>query len=263
MNGVSLFISTVALTAVLTVFIYMVLFFLLSLYLKDGGIVDIGWGLGFVLVTLVTLYVSGSFYPRQLLMTALVALWGVRLAAHIFARSRGRGEDWRYKNWREEWGNSYVVRAFFQIFMLQGFFMLVIAIPIIFVNGFSGDMLAPLDFVGTVVWGVGFFFEAVGDYQLLKFKKNPENRGRIMKSGLWRYTRHPNYFGEVTLWWGIFLVALSVPGGIFTVISPLVITFLLLRVSGVPMLEAKYADDPDFRQYKKETSAFFPWFPKV
>jgi len=178
------------------------------------------------------------------------------------ARNRGRGEDYRYANWRRTWGRWFVPRSFLQIFMLQGFFLMIIAIPLILINRPGAGGLRPLDFVGAAVWILGFLFEAVGDFQLRAFKADPANKGRIMDIGLWRYTRHPNYFGEAVMWWGIFLVALSAPGGWAAIVSPLVITGLLLRVSGVTLLEKKYAGNPAYADYVRRTSAFVPWFPK-
>jgi steroid 5-alpha reductase family enzyme len=189
-------------------------------------------------------------------------VWGTRLTLHIFFRNRGRGEDFRYAKWRKEWGRRVVPRSFFQIFMLQGVFLVLIALPVVLANGSTGKNLMPLDVAGAAVWLVGFFFESVGDYQLSRFRKNPENRGRIMTGGLWRYTRHPNYFGEAAIWWGIFLIALSVRNGWLGIISPLTITFLLLKVSGIAMLEKKYVGNSEFAAYARRTSAFFPWFPK-
>ena len=248
--------------AAVAVFIYMAVLFLIALLLKDNSIVDVAWGPGFILVALMTLLLEPQTRARHVLISGLVVIWGLRLAAHIFIRNRGRGEDFRYAKWRQEWGRWFVPRSFFQIFMLQGVFMLVIASPIILVNRSSGQGLTVLDGLGVLLWSMGFLFEAVGDHQLKKFKQEPESRGKIMMSGLWRYTRHPNYFGEAALWWGIFLIALSVPGGWAAIVSPLIIGFLLLKVSGVTMLEKKYAGNEQYAAYARRTSAFFPWFPK-
>ena len=140
--------------------------------------------------------------------------------------------------------------------------MLVIAYPIILINAYAGQGLRALDLLGLVIWITGFIFESVGDKQLAVFLKNPDNRSKVIQSGLWKYTRHPNYFGEATMWWGIFVLALSVPLGWSGIISPLTITFMLLFVSGVPMLEKKMMENPEFREYAKVTSKFIPWFPK-
>jgi steroid 5-alpha reductase family enzyme len=186
----------------------------------------------------------------------------LRLAAHIAGRNRKRGEDPRYAAWRKTWGKWFVPRSYLQVFLLQGIFLLVVSSPVLFVNTVSGGGLGVPDFAGAGVWLLGFLFETVSDAELSRFKKNPENRGKILTGGLWRFTRHPNYFGEAVMWWGIFVIALSVRGGWATVAGPLLITFLLTRVSGVPMLERKYAGNPEFEEYARRTSAFIPWFPK-
>lgn len=254
--------TSLFLSSALAVFIYLTAVFVIALLRKDNSIVDIAWGPGFIMVALLTFFLEERFEARHVLISGLALIWGMRLALHIYLRNRGRGEDFRYAKWRREWGKWVVPRSFFQIFMLQGVFLILIALPIILVNGSSEEGLNLLDAAGAVPWFVGFFFEAVGDSQLSRFKKNPENRGRIMTDGLWKYTRHPNYFGEAAIWWGIFLIALSVRNGWAAVISLLTITFLLLKVSGVAMLEKKYAGNSEFAGYARRTSAFFPWFPK-
>jgi steroid 5-alpha reductase family enzyme len=245
----------------LTILIYMLGWFIAALIKKDNSIVDIAWGLGFVVVAAVNFIMSETWSGRQWLITVLIFIWAFRLAGHIFVRNRGRGEDFRYAKWREDWSQNVIIKTFINVFMLQGFFMLIIAYPIILVNCTAQKALNILDLLGFVVWLTGFFFESMGDYQLFKFKKDRSNKGKIMTSGLWKYTRHPNYFGEAVSWWGIFLIALSAPHGWTAVISPLVITFLLLKVSGVPMLEQKYKNNPEFMEYANKTSRFIPWFP--
>jgi steroid 5-alpha reductase family enzyme len=200
---------------------------------------------------------------RELLVSLLVAVWGVRLAVHIGLRNRGKGEDPRYRQWREEWGRHAMVRSFFQIFLLQGLLIVVISLPVTRIILSEESRLSPLDLIGILVWLMGFLFEAIGDYQLMQFKKDPAAKGKIMTSGLWKYTRHPNYFGEVTLWWGVYLIALAVPGGWATIIGPITITFLILGVSGIPLLEKKYEGNKEFDDYRRRTSAFFPMPPKA
>lgn len=243
---------------------FMTAVFLLALKLQDNSIVDIAYGLGFVLVGWSAYLLYGSGQPRQLLLLLLVSIWGLRLATHIGLRKRSeQGEDSRYRQWRESWGETFVWRSFLQIFMLQGTVIYLVALPMTLVIAQPGDELGWLDLCGLLIWLFGFTFEAVGDFQLLRFKKNPENQGKIIQSGLWRLTRHPNYFGEATLWWGIFLISLGSSLGWFAIISPLLIDFLLLKVSGIPMLEEKYAGNPEFAAYKQRTNAFFPWFPNT
>jgi steroid 5-alpha reductase family enzyme len=241
---------------------YMTAWFVVALLKKDNSVADIAWGLGFVLVALVTLLGRSTFSGRQVLVSGMVLVWGLRLAFHILSRNRKRGEDPRYAAWRANWGRWFVLRSFLQVFLLQGLFLLVIGSPVIRVNSSTQAPLGPFDLAGTLVWMTGFVFEALGDAQLARFKRDPSNRGKIMDRGLWKYTRHPNYFGESLMWWGIFLLALSGPGGWLTIVSPVLITFLLVRVSGIPLLEKKYAGNAPFQAYARRTSAFVPRLPK-
>ncbi len=246
----------------LAVLAYMTGVFILALILKDNSIVDVAWGPGFVLVALITMLRGPEWPARNLLVSALVTIWGLRLAIHILIRRKGKGEDFRYAQWRRSWGRWFVLRSFLQIFLLQSIFMLIIVSRVILIDLSAGSPLGGWDVLGTLVWLLGFVFETVGDAELARFIRNKENRGRIMTSGLWRFTRHPNYFGEATMWWGIFLIGLAVPKGGLGLVSPIFITFLLTRVSGVPMLEKKYAGDPEFSAYARRTSVFIPWFPR-
>jgi steroid 5-alpha reductase family enzyme len=246
-----------------TVFLFMILVFVIASLKKDNSIVDIAWGLGFACVVFLTLLLSRKPEGRQILVSILVVIWGIRLAVHIALRKRGKGEDWRYARWRQEWKRWFFLRSFLQIYTLQGIFLLIIVYPVLLISSSSFERFTALDIAGTAVWLVGFIFEAVGDYQLVQFKGNPDNRGLIMTEGLWRYTRHPNYFGETAMWWGILLISLSIPFGWTAIVSPLLITVLLLKISGVSMLEKKYAENDRFKEYAKITSAFFPWFPKT
>jgi steroid 5-alpha reductase family enzyme len=235
--------------------------FLVSLIKKRNDVADIAWGLGFIILAWVSLFFSGVPTIRGFLVTMLVSIWGIRLALHIYRRNRGKPEDYRYLAWRKEWGEWFFIRSYLQVYILQGLFLFFIIQPVLFINK-SIETIGVLDVFGVLVWLIGFYFESTGDRQLKQFISNPTNKGKIMNQGLWRYTRHPNYFGEVTQWWGMFLIALSIPNGIFTIIGPLTITFLILFVSGVPLLERKYAGRPDFEEYKKRTSVFFPMPPK-
>lgn len=244
--------------AALVVFVFMTFVFVLALILKDNSIVDIFWGLGFVVVTVFSLWHSGSIDFKKILVSSLVLVWGLRLSVHIYMRNRGRGEDFRYANWRRIWKN-FVLRSFLQVFMLQGFFMLVIVWPVLHINFGASVGFGMIDVAGLVIFLTGFLFESVGDYQMVAFKKDPANAGKIINTGLWKYTRHPNYFGEALLWWGIWLMAVPVVDGIYTVLSPLVITLLLRYVSGVPMLEKKYEGRADWEEYKIKTPVFVPF----
>ncbi|MCF7805395.1 MAG: DUF1295 domain-containing protein [Candidatus Marinimicrobia bacterium] len=245
------------------IFAYVTVIFAIAVWRKDNGIMDVAWGLGFVIIAGYTLFTTGEFHVRQILVTLLTVIWGSRLSLHIYVRNRRKSsEDFRYRNWRERWGRWVYLRSYLQVFLLQGFLMIVFTVPVIFINKFSGPGLIVADYVGMIIWFTGFLLESVADFQLLRFKSNSENQGEIMTRGLWQYSRHPNYFGESLLWWGIWGMALSVNGGLYTVVSPVLLTFFLLRISGVPMLEDKYKGNPDYREYRERTNTFIPWFPK-
>jgi steroid 5-alpha reductase family enzyme len=250
------------LTAVITVFLYMLVLFILAQVLNNNSIVDIAWGLGFIVVVLSLFIRSPAVYPAKLLMTALFLVWGLRLSIHIFLRNAGKPEDFRYAKMRKDWGKDFLVKSFFYVFMLQGLLMLVVSFSATVLFSSPARPLNALDVIGALVFCIGFFFETVGDYQLTMHIRNPKNKGKLMTSGLWSITRHPNYFGEATMWWGIAFIALSSANGWAALLSPVAITYLLLFVSGVPLLEKKYAGRPDWEAYKRKTPVFFPWVPK-
>lgn len=258
--------NNIFMVSALIIFLYMNLVFILSLIKKNAAIVDVAWGPGFVLVVVFHLAREslhhGVIDSRQFLVAILITIWGTRLSWHIYRRNRGKPEDYRYANWRQKWGRTFVLRSYFQIFLLQGFSMFLILMPSLLVLRVRSGRLTVLEALGLLVWLTGFFFEAVADWQLRRFKQNPENRGRIITGGLWKYSRHPNYFGESIMWWGIFLIALDTPLGWLGIISPLTITLLLTMVSGIPLLEKKYRGQPDFETYREVTSAFFPLPPR-
>jgi steroid 5-alpha reductase family enzyme len=245
----------------LILFCYASIWFVIGMLRKRNDVADIAWGPGFILVG-VYAWATRPYSPLAALVYGMVTLWGLRLSLHIALRHRGKPEDFRYQQWRAAWGKSFVLRSFLQVYLLQAGFMLLISAPLLIVAEAAPPAIHAWSIPGVLLWLIGFFFEAIGDYQLAVFVKNKTSQHEIMETGLWRYTRHPNYFGEVLLWWGIFLVVLPVQHGIWGIISPVTITFLLLFVSGIPMLEAKYAENPKFQAYKKRTSAFFPWWPR-
>jgi len=246
----------------LAVLLYVTGWFLLSTRAGRNDLADAAWGPGFIIVALTATASTGRPTARALLVLLLVSIWGIRLAFHIGSRLRGKEEDPRYRRWRENWGSHQLLGAYLQVFLLQGLLMLVISLPVILAIRAKGPPLGALDLFGAAVWLGGFAFEAVGDRQFARFRRNPANRGRVMEEGLWRYTRHPNYFGEVVLWWGIYLIALSAPWGWVTIAGPLTITVLILAVSGVPLAEAQMEGNSDYRDYRRRTSAFFPFPPK-
>ncbi len=244
----------------LIILAYFIAWYIVSVVIKNASIIDIGWGLGFVIVAWVGFLQNITW--ASALVTALVSLWGLRLAYHIFKRNHGQPEDYRYANFRKVWGKNYYVRAFFQLFMFQGLMMLIISLGFIHVNSTGSIVNLPLAIIGALVWLIGYIFEVVGDAQLRKFVSNPDNKGKILDTGLWRYTRHPNYFGEAVLWWGIFIIALGAGAPWYTVLSPLTINILVRYVSGVPMLEKRLAQRKEFAEYMENTSVFIPWFSK-
>ena len=232
-------------TAIL-IWVYMTAWYLLSIFKKRSDIADTAWGLGFILITGFVLIFNQT--TKVFLSLILISIWGIRLAVHIYNRNKNKKEDYRYEQFKK---NPY-----FKVFITQGFFMWLICSPILL----SSNKLNLLNLVGILIWIIGFYFEATADKQLKEFIKNPKNKGKIMQNGLWSYSRHPNYFGEVTMWWGIWLLNFS--SNLWSIIGPLTITFLILFVSGVPLLEKKYAGRADFEAYKKRTSVFFPLPPK-
>ena len=228
---------------------------LLSLKLRDSSIVDIFWGLGFVLVAWVTALTGGAG-PRGWPVVGLVTLWGLRLAGYLYWRNHARGEDPRYVAMRARHGAAWPVRSLFIVFGLQGTLLWIISLPVQWAIP-SPAPLGPLDAVGVCLVLLGVGFESLGDLQLARFKARAENKGKVMDQGLWRYTRHPNYFGDFVTWWGLFAFALG-SGGWWTVVGPLVISTLLMRVSGVPLLEKGMAGRPGYAEYLRRTRAFFP-----
>lgn len=245
-----------------SLFGFMTVAYVVSLLRRRNDVADVAWGLGFMLVAWLTWLMQPAQTLRATIVVALITIWGVRLAWHIFQRNQGKPEDYRYLAWRKEWGNWFYLRSFLQVFMLQGFLLLIISLPVMAAISSSQTSLTGLDLLGVIVWLIGFGCESLADAQLKRFKAEQHPKGTILQTGLWRYSRHPNYFGEVTQWWGIWLLAAAVAGGAWTIIGPLTITFLILKVSGVPLLEAKMAQNPAFAEYKRRTSVFIPWFVK-
>lgn len=245
-----------------TVFSYMVLWWIVAALARRNDLADIAWGLGFIVLGLTLMLSTGNFSETMLLMLVLITLWGLRLATHIGTRFVKKDEDLRYQNMREQWKHPRL-RSLTDVFLLQGLFMLMVATPIMIAAADPAAELAWYNLVGVALWTTGFFFEVVGDWQLKKFIGNSKNKGKIMKSGVWHYTRHPNYFGEVTQWWGIFLIILFAPFWYVALIGPITITILILGLSGIPMLERRYEGNQEYERYQETTSAFFPWPPKT
>ncbi len=221
------------------------------------------WGMGFVLVNGFYFFNAEST-PAKIILLVLVTIWGLRLSIYLAWRNIGKGEDFRYREFRKKYGeNRYWWISFFQTFLLQGVLMFVISLPLLGINlNSSSQSLSIFDYLGILFWLIGFTFEAGGDYQLAKFKKNGANKGKVLNSGFWHYTRHPNYFGDASVWWGFGFLCLST-GSYWYVSGSVIMTLLIIKVSGVALLEKSLKDKkPDYIEYINKTSSFLPWFPK-
>ena len=255
---------TLWLASFLFVMVFLTALWVLSVFLKNASIIDPFWGFGFVLIALFSVYMTGNLHARSLLVTVLVSVWGLRLSTYLFFRNLGHGEDYRYKQFRKDFGEQrYWWVSFFQVFLLQGVLMSIVSIPLLTVYANAEQaQLGIADYALALLWLIGFIFEAGGDFQLSRFKRKAENKGKVMNVGFWRYTRHPNYFGNSVMWWALGIFGI-VHGAYFSVISPMLMTFLLVKVSGVGLLERTLKQSkPQYADYIKNTSAFFPWLPK-
>lgn len=246
---------------------FFTLIFIISLIRNDYSTVDVFWGLAQVFIGIILWVFYRPIELIHMILFVMISLWGFRLSLYLYLRNWHKPEDFRYVAMRKDWKGPYEkVHAFFKVFMLQGLFAFLMSFTFTSSIALEGSLNVYILIVGIVLFSVGFFFESVGDHQMRQFKKDPSNKGLLMTKGLWKYTRHPNYFGEVAVWWGIFITALSVQATTLQIIllgiSPLTITYLLLYLSGIPMLEKKYEERDDFKHYKSKTSSFFPWFPK-
>lgn len=253
---IAMFATTLAVVLVLSVALWLV-----SLRLGDASIVDIFWGIGFAIASWTAHVVGGVDSARGWLVCGMVTVWGLRLAAHLARRNLGHGEDRRYRAMREKHGGRFPLVSLGTVFVFQAVLLWVVSWPAQFVHVSGGrSSIGWLDALGMFMWAVGLAFEWVADVQLARFKASPANRRAVMDLGLWRYSRHPNYFGNFLLWWGIGVMALAA-GGWWTLAGPALLTFLLLRVSGVSLLESTITERrPGYREYMRRTSAFVPWF---
>lgn len=239
-----------------------VVLWLMSLIRRDASIVDIFWGIGFVVVAWLTFASSRVAAPKAILLTLMVSVWGLRLAGYLAWRNLGKEEDYRYAAMRERHGNRFPIVSLITVFGLQGLLMWIISLPIQ-VGIQNADEWNAIATVGLLLWLIGWLFETIGDYQLARFKAQPSNKGRVMNRGLWRYTRHPNYFGDFLVWWGFYLVAAKSDSFWWTIIGPLIMSFLLIRISGVRLLENSLRDRvTGYKDYVRNTSPFFPLPPK-
>ena len=256
--------TSLFLQAALLIWAMVTILWLWSIFIKNVSIVDIFWGFGFVVVNALYVFMSGELNPRKILVLVLVSIWGHRLAIYLAIRNIGKGEDFRYREFRRNYGaERYWWFSYFQTFLLQGALIIIVSLPLLGISASdnSGE-LNLIDYFGIIVWLIGFSFEAGGDYQLSRFKRDPQNKGKVLDTGFWKYTRHPNYFGDSAVWWayGIFSIA---AGSYWQIIGSIIMTLLIIRVSGVALLEKTLnKSKPEYQEYIRKTNAFFPWFPK-
>lgn len=260
-------ISDVLITVGSIVFVYMTAWFLLAIISKRNDIADTAWGIGFIVAAISALALNPNPSIVSYVVVLLTTIWGLRLAIHIATRNKGKHEDFRYAQWRKDWGKLFLVRSFLQVFILQGVLLVLVSLPVTLSAGIQNTLSVSAWFAaGVLLWTVGFLFEAIGDYQLRLFLSSRKEKGSVMQTGLWQYTRHPNYFGEVTQWWGLWLICASssLPLGtkLFALIGPATITVLILFVSGIPLLEKKYEKDEKYQEYARRTNIFFPGNPR-
>ncbi|BCX14083.1 MAG: hypothetical protein KatS3mg085_615 [Candidatus Dojkabacteria bacterium] len=249
------------------ILVYETILFVFGILLKNNSIADVGWGLGFVIVAWFSYFTQSPQTNLDLLVNVLVSIWGIRLFLHIALRNFGKPEDFRYQNMRANWKKFFLLKSFLIVFFLQGFLMYIISLPVIFVNVFSENTeFSYFTWAGYAIFSTGLLFETIADWQLSKFvnlkKKGYLEKDAIITNGLWKYSRHPNYFGEALLWWGIYFIAIEIPFAWLTLLGPLTINILVRYVSGVPLLERKYMKNPNFREYANKTSVFIPLPPK-
>lgn len=257
----------------LFLFGYIFIAFIVGTIKKNNGLMDVFYGPGFFVVALTSMVfyfiLNNTINPRQIIITILVLIWSIRLGTYVFIRNRGKPEDYRYKAMRERWGTNIVLKSLIRVYIFQGIVIFIVSFPVWFTNISTNP---PLDnflnfygvtlWLGVIIWVIGFLFETFGDYQLYTFKQDPNNKGKVLDRGLWKYTQHPNYFGEVTQWWGIYVIALAVPFGFISIIGPIFITYMIIKVSGIRLLDKHFEGDDEYTNYKKRTPVFFPWFPK-
>ena len=255
---------TLFLQASLIILVLVTLLWIWSIFLKNVSIVDIFWGLGFVIVNAFYAFMSSQINIREILILSLVSIWGLRLAIYLALRNIGKGEDFRYQEFRRNYGpKRYWWFSFFQTFLLQGILIMIISLPLLGVHSSAstGDLNA-LDYLGITVWLIGFAFEAGGDFQLACFKRDVTNKGKVLNTGFWKYTRHPNYFGDSAVWWAYAIFSIAA-GSYWQIIGSVIMTLLIVKVSGVALLEKTLNDTkPQYREYIEKTNSFFPWFPK-
>lgn len=261
---IKIYVMTLFLQASLIILALVTLLWIWSVIIKNVSIVDLFWGFGFVVVNAFYVFASGELSPRKILILTLVSIWGLRLTLYLSWRNIGKGEDFRYQEFRKKYGPArYWWFSFFQTFLLQGILIMIVSLPLLGISlGSVSGRLNILDYSGLIVWLIGFAFEAGGDFQLARFKRNPANKGKVLDTGFWKYTRHPNYFGDSAVWWGYAIICVAA-GSYWQIIGALIMTLLIIKVSGVALLEKTLTDTkPKYKEYVRKTNSFFPWFPK-
>lgn len=234
---------------------YMTVGFGVAYSRKRLNTVDAAWGLGFVLVGWAAAVQASS--ARSLVVAVLISIWGLRLSSHIWQRNRDRDDDQRYVELTKKWRGNYWLQAYIRIFLLQGALIWLVSLPVVMATGLQLAGWSWLTIVGGLIWLVGFVIEAAADRQLSNFLGQP-GHPKVLQTGLWRYSRHPNYFGELTQWWGIGLIALQASYGWIGLLGPLALSYLILFVSGIPPIEKRHAADPNYREYRQRTSVLIP-----
>ena len=242
---------------------FMTILWLISVLVKNVSIVDLFWGLGFVFSTAVYFALTKQSGIRGIILFILVSIWGIRLSLYLAWRNIGKGEDFRYREFRRQYGDKYWWISYFQTFLLQGILMWLISAPLLgAMFAATNPELSILDYAGILIWIIGLIFETGGDWQLAKFKSDPSNKGKVLSAGFWHYTRHPNYFGDAAVWWGYAIICISA-GSYLPVLGSLLMTALIIKVSGVALLEKTLkTDKPEYDSYIRQTSSFIPWFPQ-
>lgn len=237
---------------------------IISIFIKNVSIVDMFWGFGFVMTNIVYYISTDIHYLRHYFLLILVFLWGMRLSIYLAKRNIGKGEDFRYQEFRKNYGEKrYWWISYFQTFLLQGILMWIISLPLLGANYYTNsDSISIFDYIALISFIIGIIFEAGGDFQLSKFKKNPANKGKVLNTGLWKYTRHPNYFGDSAVWWSFAFFSIAAQS-YWTIIGSIVMTLMIIKVSGVALLEKSLkTQKPEYQEYIRKTSSFIPWFPK-
>jgi steroid 5-alpha reductase family enzyme len=245
--------------ALLAIMIMMIILWLTSIVIKNVSIVDLFWGFGFVVAGVVYFIYTDGYETRKILLMTMLSIWGLRLSIYLAWRNLGKGEDFRYQKFRKDFGeHRYWWYSFFSVFLLQGVLMWLISVPLLGAQFYHDTNLGILDFIGVILWLIGMVFEAGGDFQLARFKADVTNKGKVLNTGLWHYTRHPNYFGDVAVWFGYGFICLSA-GSYIPVLGTVLMTALIIKVSGVALLEKTLKESkPEYQEYVRRTSAFIP-----